>query len=134
MAQQIITVAQPAAGADWRWTMPTGLGARARIIGLGATLVTSAAVANRRINVRASPDGTGPVVASISNTAVTAGSSVFVSAWAGGESVSWTSGAMQLGLPAELELRPGGYIEGWVGLIDVADQWGPVRLAVDFAG
>lgn len=133
MAQQIVTVAQPAAGADWRWTMPAGLGARARVIALAAMFTTSAAVANRRVNVRTN-DGTGPVMASISNTAVTAGSAVLVSAWAGGESVSWTSGAMQLGLPAELELRPGWFIEGWIGAIDVGDQWGAVRLALDFAG
>jgi hypothetical protein len=115
--------AAPAAGADWSAVVPAGH--TWRIIAIGATLVTSAAVATRVVHM-AFNDGHGTYIR-VPAQASQAASLTRYYAWFP------ESGGDATGSGISTPLPDGGLMAGWsVGtiteLIDVADQWSNIAL------
>ena len=123
------SVAQPAAGADWVQTVPTG--ARWILHGIYATLATAIAVANRQ-PLLLFDDGTNKLVAA--NTALVQAASL-TEDWAWSPTVSTTglfqSNVNEVQLPFPVPLSAGWRVRTLTGAIQAADQWSAIRLLVE---
>lgn len=116
-------VANPAAGADWSQSVPAGH--LWQLLGVTATLTTSAAVANRAVALVLG-DGTNPFL-TIPAPAVQAASLAGVYSWAG-EGGGYAVGVRQLAPLPGLTLPPAWTLGSSTLLVDVGDQWSAVRL------
>lgn len=116
-------VATPAAGADWSTSVPAGH--LWQLLGVTATLVTSAAVANRAVALVLG-DGSNPFL-TIPAPAVQAASLTGVYSWAG-EGGGYALGVRQLGPLPPLVLPPSWTVAVSTLLVDATDQWSAVRL------
>lgn len=123
-----VTIANPAAGADWRHTCP-GQGVH-RVVAMRAVLTTSAAVANRAVALVLS-DGTDDFATIPAGAAIAASQTGVVSTIPGAPGVGATNGPLLLPSPTDgFLLLPGWSLRTATGAIDVADQWSAVRLWV----
>jgi hypothetical protein len=119
---ELVTVDDPEAGAGWSVEVPAG--ETWEVLSVAALFDTSSDAGNRRLVVSIEDDQARTLVASPANSAVTASvSDVVVNAFAGSESVSWTSGAMALGFPNFYPLPAGWKIAMTAGGIDDGDQF-----------
>jgi hypothetical protein len=122
-------IANPAAGADWTFKAPGGF--YWRITSIVARLVTSAAVANRVLTLRAG-DQTNFWYAQETPLAVPQNTTVDFCAHTGGGGTSGTALTLVLALPSEgLLLLPGNQLVSVTTAIDVADQWSDVIAMLD---
>lgn len=123
-----ITVANPAAGADFALAVPAGLQWILR--GVTASLATAIAVANRAADLVIT-DGASHVVLSSAASFVQAASLT--------EAYSWFNGANQAaatftnggGLPAELRMLPTWTVGSSTAAIAAADQWSAIVVTVE---
>ena len=130
---QVISTAAPAAGAESVTTVPAGK--RWRLLGMYATLTTSATVATR-IPSLVIDDGTNVLFRTVPTVSgIAASTAVGISAsTTGGVGASQTGviyPQFQLPDPATLLLQPGWRIRWITTAIDAADQWSIARLVVD---
>lgn len=122
-------IPNPVAGADWTFKAPGGF--YWRITSVVARLVTSAAVANRVVTLRAS-DQTNTWYAQETPLAVPQNTTVDFCAHTGGGGTSGTALTLVLALPSEgLLLPPGNQLVAVTTAIDVADQWSNVIAMLD---
>ena len=123
-----VTIATPAAGANWSITVPAG--ASWTLNSVRATLATSAAVANRVPDLQIK-DGSGNIVMdALAGVAQTA-SLTDVWNWSAGAATSTVLGATNtVGLPAGFKLNAGWVIQQATAGLQAADQWSGIALAV----
>jgi len=119
-----IAITNPAAGADWSVTVPTG--ARWELVSASMLYTASAVAANRQPRLTVD-DGTNIVFEGPSVAAITAGLAIRESWGAGaGGPVSadiTTGGAVSSGLPNDLYLEGGWRVRSSTGAIDGGDTW-----------
>lgn len=126
---RLVTGTVPGAGADITEATPSG--ARWRLVGFRAALTTSAAVANRDVQLILD-DGANEYWRQAANANQTA-SLTFT--YAGGNIGDRANGAsvndVQFATPAGAVMMPGWRFRTSTALIDVADQWAVPRYAVE---
>lgn len=122
-SRTVVSVASPAAGADWSTTIPAGH--LYQLLAIRAILTTSAAVANRAARLILG-DGTS-TYASIPAPAVQAASLAVSYTWAAG-APGVSVDLAQLGYLPDLVLPPAWTIGTSTRLIDVADAWTAIQL------
>ncbi len=123
-----IAVTTPGAGADWTQTVPTG--ARWRIRGGTAQLVTSAAVATRQVAL-VIDDGVNTLFTSESASTQLAGVTQVYDLLPGGTVTTLVSTHQPLFQPVDLILSAGWRIRTSTGAIQAGDQWSAIRLLVE---
>lgn len=121
-----VVVANPAAGADWIFTVPTN--ATWRIISISEVLVTSAVVANRVPKFRFNFSGGGRFFRTGNTARVTASSNLLIAAATGGAFVGDTLDSMQLSLPVGIRVRSGDLIASETLAIDGGDQYSQIVI------
>lgn len=123
-----ITVANPAAGADWVHTVPTGF--RWEVVSIAALFTTDANAANRRPQI-VFTDGTTAVFRGAASANFTA-STGWLTSWAQGHGsvADATSGVVTGGLPVNNRVLAGFVIASSTGAIQAADAWTNIRLSV----
>lgn len=121
-------VANPAAGADWSFTVPVA--ARIRIRSLSATLTTSATVANRVPQLMLT-DGTNVYYVMAPNQAVSAGITSTVSAGPTNVPVIGAPGFVPLTLPGDAILPAGHVVKVVTAALQAGDQWTNIWLALE---
>jgi len=121
-------VGNPAAGADWIYTVPATT--RERIVAFNAQLTTSAAVANRQVALIID-DAVNIFWEDSALTNITASQVAQVS----GSGVNATSGAnpniVQLVQPPELYLDSGFHLRVVTTNMQAGDQWSNITIAVE---
>lgn len=123
-----IPVANPAAGTDWSLTVPAGVAWIIR--GIVATLTTSVAVATRQASLVISDTVPTPVL--ISTPGLTQVASLADKySWFNGAITAAAGPAIAGGLPNELKLPAGWKFGSSTALIDAADQWSAINVAVE---
>lgn len=127
------TVANPAAGADWTYTVGAGgaVGSRQRIIAITAKLVTSAAVATRQVVLAVKSGAT--LLWEIAAGATQLASLTQTYNFGPGAPTQTTVIATTLstGLPVDFSLGNGFTISSVTTAIDVADQWSAIAVTVE---
>lgn len=122
------TISNPAAGANWSITVPTG--ASWTLNSVRATLTTAVAAANRIPDLQIK-DGSGNIV--LDALAGVAQTASLTDAW------SWSAGAVtstvlgsvnSVGLPAGFKLNSGWVIQQVTANLQAADQWSAIALSV----
>jgi hypothetical protein len=123
-----ISVAQPAAGADWSQTVPTG--ARWKVVAATAQLATAAAVATRLARL-VIDDGTTPIFEAPAAASQAASLSVLYTYGQGaGGPVTADAAVIEGPIPNDAYLPAGFRIRSSTGAIQAADQWSAIRLLV----
>ncbi len=122
----VVPVANPAAGADWSFTVPAGH--VYRLVSVFAQLVTSAVVANRQALLTVT-DGTGTFLR-LPAAAVQAASGTVTYSWMAGGVAYLSLPASQAAFLPDLNLMPAWGLASSTALIDVGDQWSGIRLHV----
>lgn len=122
-----VGVSNPAAGADWTYTVPAG--ATYRLVSAFATLATSASVANR-VPELIIDDGTHSLSGSLMASPQTAGVTDTYT-WGSGLPLSAAlSAANTAPLPQSLTLAAGWRVRTSTSGIQAADQWSTIRLCL----
>lgn len=125
---RLVTVTQPAAGADWRHTAP-GQGIQ-RVVAARALLTASAAAANRLVSLVLS-DGTDDYAIAPTTTAITATLAVPVSTFPGAQAGGAVTTALTAPSPSDgWMLLPGWSLRTVTAALDAGDQWSAIRLWV----
>jgi len=117
----------PAAGAEWSITVPAG--ARWRVLGVIATLTTSATVASR-IATLVVDDGTNWLYNSAAQTAQGASQYVVYCWGAALPSAATAGGVSNNPLPTGLDLAPGYRLRSSTANLQVGDDWSAPRALV----
>lgn len=121
-----IVVANPVAGADWTFTVPTN--ATWRLISISEILVTSAAVANRSPKIRLNFFSGGRFFRTGNSVRVVASTNILIAAAAGGAFVGDITDSMQLSLPVGTRVRSGDVIASETLNLDAADQYSQIVI------
>lgn len=119
------TVANPAAGADWTYTVPAGL--QQTLISVRAVLTTSAAVANRFPVLRITSP-TGQILADVSALAAETASSTVTYVWMAGAPANNVNNVQQMSLPSGLRLLGSSTIQTITSGIQAGDQWSAISV------
>lgn len=126
---RIIKQAAPVAGVDQSIRIPGG--SIVRPIGLVATLVTSAAVANRQVAM-AITDGQDTLGLQLASNTIPATTTSQFSVYGAGGALPTGAAAALYTLPMADVVLPAGYTIGFkTAALDVADQWGSAVLWVE---
>lgn len=122
-----VPVSNPAAGADWTVTVPTG--ARWQVQGVTATLATSATVATRvpQFEIR---DAGGVLLYTQGGASVAAGVAASQFSWTGGVPQQANNQRAIEPLPDFCWLAQGMAIDTTTASIQVGDQWSSIRILV----
>jgi hypothetical protein len=123
--RRVVTVPQPAAGADWSLIVPAG--SVYELVSVYGSLTTSAVVADRGARLQLG-DGHATYL-DLAPQAVQAASLTNRYAWAAGMSTFSADSGQVMGLP-RLYLEPGWTLGSATDGIDVADQWSTVYALV----
>lgn len=124
---------QPAAGAQFTYTVPAG-GPPVILDSISGFFTASAAVANRFISCQIL-DAAGNTVASISNGSATVASTTIRVGFMASVGSNASSGSGTASFPIPLSrLLPGWQVKLNASSIDVADQWSQVVLTFNAAG
>lgn len=137
--RKLVTVANPAAGANFSIAVPKG--EQWHVVALHFKLATSAAVANRSAAIQVlGPDGATPITEVGPGAVVQAASLTNVYNFQAGANgtgsqgnvVNATTGSVIGSLPGDLWLTGGCVLQSAVAAIDVADQISSVSAWVEF--
>ncbi|MGH3630266.1 MAG: hypothetical protein ACRDRL_22840 [Sciscionella sp.] len=123
-----VVIANPAAGADFTQTVPAG--EQWILRSARALLTSSAAVANRSVQLQA-VDTTPNILVSSPAFAVQAASLAVSYDWFNGGGGTSVANSQTGAWPYELRLQPGWKVQSKTALIDVADQWSLIVLGVE---
>lgn len=119
------TVANPAAGADWTYTVPAGV--QQTLISVRAVLTTGASALTAPVILRITSP-TGQIIADVSALA-TQGAGVAVTyVWMAGAQSTSSTNFQQMSLPTGLRLLPGSTIQTISGGIVATDQWSAITI------
>lgn len=119
------TVANPAAGADWAYTVPAGV--QQTLISVRAVLTTSATVANRFPVLRITSP-TAQILADVSALAAETATSTVTYVWMAGAPANNVNNVQQMALPTGLRLLPGSTIQTITSGIQAGDQWSAITI------
>lgn len=120
------TGANPAAGADWTYTVPAGV--QQTLISVRAVLTTGAAAPTAPVILRITSP-TGQIIADAAALA-TQGASVAVTyVWMAGAQSTSSANFQQMSLPTGLRLMPGTIIQTITGGIASPDQWSSISIS-----
>lgn len=126
---KVVAVPQPPAGTDFTITATEGAVWRVRAV--RASLVTSAAVANRTVRLVAD-DGTSEYFRVRAMSSVVAGATVVHSAFDGSPGLTAVGDTLVMAWPTDGLLLPRGHrLRSLTDLIDVADQWSGVAVLTE---
>lgn len=129
-APYVQTVANPAAGADWIFTVPVGQ--RIRIISLQAQLVTSATVANRNTQIGLfSSGGINVMFAGAANASIPASTTAQVVGANMGSPSTVITTTVYCQLPASVTLGGGFRIQTSTVGLQAGDQWSNIALLLE---
>jgi len=123
---KLYTTANPAAGAEFTYTVPTGL--RWRVIGITARIVTSIAVGNRLPTVVLN-NGSADFLILPAGGIITA-SMTRDCTWLSGVSGYAAGSYVTGGLPVPLIVGPGYVIKSVTEAIQTGDDWAAANLIV----
>ena len=123
-----ISIANPAAGADWSISVPAGMQWRLRSV--RAQLVSSATVANRAVNLSLKDDA-GNVIALLPAPAVQAASLTNSYTFAQGASALSVGTSQSAAAPKDMVLGDSYTIASSTGAIQAGDQWSLIWLQVE---
>ncbi len=124
-----VSLANPAAGADFAFSVP--LGARWRWVSLAAVLTASATVGNRIVHGVVQDVGGNTVFNASQVTAQTAGQAITYSFAPGLTSQNINDGAALVTLPGGLWLQGGAQIKSSTTGILAGDQWSAINAIVE---
>lgn len=124
-----ITVANPAAGADWTQAVPVG--ARWRLVSWAATLTTSATVANRLVRAQITDAGNIPYSWGAPTQAVPASTAAIVSALQSTTPPVATETSVACVVPSNPYLFAGDKIGTNTLNIQAGDQWSNIRIKIE---
>lgn len=119
------TVSNPAAGADWTYTVPAGL--QQTLISVRAVLTTSATVANRFPVLRITSP-TGQILADVSALAAQTAGTTITYVWMAGAPANNVNNVQQMALPSGLRLLGGSTIQTITSGIQAGDQWSAITI------
>ena len=119
----LAAVSQPAAGADWTYTV----GTRSKIVGVMGTLSTSATVINRFPRIEYADASGNKFMGAGLNSAVTASLVMPINWFIGAQLIAQTW-ERQMPMP-EWWLEPGWTVKSRTTQIDTTDQWSKVFIA-----
>jgi len=125
---RVVTVANPAAGADWSETVPAGV--TWQLLAVNATLTTSSAVANRDVTLVAT-DASSDVLWQSSPGLNQGASTALGYAFFQGNSIAASLVAYLATLPIAMRLLAGFIIKTSTANIQAADQWSAIVLTVE---
>jgi hypothetical protein len=125
---QAVVGPNPAAGADWSVTVPGGQ--RWRLLSIRSILVTSAAVANREVQLAITANALVVALAPSGVAQVASETRHYTWYAAAARGAGAVSLNVTVPLPAVL-LPAGATIETITQAIDVADDWGPPALLIE---
>lgn len=121
----IVTVTQPAAGADWTTTLANG-GSVGSIV---AQFVTSAVVANRFPAFQILDNG-GHVLWSVQTPTAQAAGITHTYGAGPGVGMNATGSTVMLPLPSGLVVPAGGIVKSVTTALDAGDQWSAIVLTL----
>lgn len=119
------TGTNPAAGADWTYTVPAGF--TQVLVSVRAVLTTSAVVANR-VPVLRITIPTGQIVADIAAIAAQTASTTITYVWMAGAPANNTNNVQQMSLPQGLRLPAGSVVQTITAGISAGDQWSSISI------
>ena len=125
--QRIITLAQPAAGADWSASVPAT--ARWRVNAVQAQFATSAAVANRVPHIVIT-DGQGHTVYNVPSLTNQVAATTFQYSAGATVVTAFFDSAVVMALPYPLKMLQTWTISSLTTAIQAADQWSNIVLFV----
>jgi hypothetical protein len=125
---RVVAISNPAAGADFTYTVPSGV--RWRFISLECTFTTSSFSASRYPALRVS-DGTNLLFTSTVAIGLTQSYGWTLCLTAGLVRLASTTGDQALGAPANLYLLPGFKVYSATGSIAAADQYSAIHMLVE---
>lgn len=120
--------ANPTAGNDWVYTVPTG--ARQRLISLQATLTTSSAAANRNVSLIVD-DGVNLYWSADVGAAVVASTVEAITATGTNAPTGVFPTTQSMVMPPTLVMPAGHRIRSSTGNIQAGDQWSAIWLAIE---
>lgn len=120
------TVANPAAGADWTYTVPAGV--QLTLISVRAVLTTSAAVANRVPLLRVT-NPTAQIILDAGSPTTQAASLTYTYSWGAGAQSAASPPSIQIGIPQGLRVAAGATIQTVTAGIQAADQWSAITIS-----
>lgn len=124
-AISVVLIGNPAAGADWTYTAPNTV----ELLAVGATLVTSAAVANRVPRLRFLDNAAHQLTTAPLQSNLVASTTAFCS-WYPGATSNGLGGAAVQSMPGGIWLPAGFVVNVSTANIDVADQWSNIALTL----
>lgn len=119
------TVANPAAAADWTYTVPAGV--QQTLLSVRAVLTTSATVANR-IPVLRITSPTGQIIADVAALAAQTATTTVTYVWMAGAPSNNVNNVQQMALPTGLRLMPGSTIQVITSGLSAGDQWSAIVI------
>ncbi len=123
-----LTVANPAAGVDWTQAAPTN--GRWFLRGGTATLLTSAAIANRQVAL-VIDDGASTLFTIEAAAVQAAGATVVYDLIPGDTLTALTATHQPVIIPRDLRLLAGWRVRTSTGLLQAGDQWSAIQLMLE---
>ena len=125
---QLVAVGNPAAGADWVYTVPAG--AHQIVRSVSALFTAAVAVANR-FPVLTVDNGIAAVVAEVPATAVIVAATAIQLTWAPGLNQLNVNSVQTMGSPIELRALGGWRVKTVTSGIQAADQWSGIVVVLE---
>jgi hypothetical protein len=126
-AMALFTVGNPAAGADWSFTLTANQ--KMRIQSFNAQLVTSATVANRIVRTLVNPAGNiNPVWQAPPSQVIPASTTAQVSAASGQFTATTDTTTVNVALPSPLLMGPTDVVQVKTLNLQVGDQWSNIAI------
>lgn len=119
------TVANPAAGADWTYTVPAGV--QQTLISVRAVLTTGATAPTAPVLLRITSP-TGQIIADVAALSTQATGVAVTYMWSAGAQSSSSANFQQMSLPTGLRLLPGSTIQTVTAGIVATDQWSAITI------
>lgn len=119
------TVANPAAGADWTYTVPAGV--TQSLISVRAVLTTGATAPTAPVILRITSP-TGQIIADVAALSTQATGVAVTYMWSAGAQSTSSTNFQQMSLPTGLRLLPGSTIQTITAGIVATDQWSAITI------
>lgn len=120
------TVANPAAGADWSYTVPAGISET--LISVRAVLTTGGAALTAPVILRISSP-TGQIILDAAALSAQGAGATVTYVWSAGAQSTSSANFQQMSLPTGLRLMPGSTIQTISAGIVAADQWSAITIS-----
>lgn len=120
------TVSNPAAGADWTYTVPAGV--QQTLISVRAVLTTGGAALTAPVILRITSP-TGQIIADVAAISAQGAGATVTYSWVAGAQSTSSANFQQMSLPTGLRLLPGSTIQTITAGIAAPDQWSAITVS-----